>query len=45
MGQDVQSGGGGICTLDWPFDPKTGLLKDFGFEQLKRLGWVVAEGN
>ncbi|HLX60694.1 MAG TPA: alpha-L-fucosidase [Planctomycetota bacterium] len=28
---------GGICTLDWPFDPKTGLLKDFGFEQLKRV--------
>ncbi len=20
---------GGVCTLDWPFDPKTGLMKDF----------------
>jgi hypothetical protein len=28
---------GGVCTLDWPFDPKTGLLKDFGFAQLKRI--------
>lgn len=28
---------GGVCTLDWPFDPKTGLLKDFGFAQLKRV--------
>ena len=28
---------GGVCTLDWPFDPKTGLLKDFGFTQLKRI--------
>jgi len=32
---------GGVCTLDWPFDPKTGLLKDFGFEQLKRVGQAV----
>jgi len=29
---------GGVCTLDWPFDPKTGLLKDFGMAQLKRVG-------
>jgi hypothetical protein len=28
---------GGIVTLDWPFDPKTGLLKDFGLAQLKRI--------
>jgi hypothetical protein len=28
---------GGVCTLDWPFEPKTGLLKEFGFEQLKRV--------
>jgi hypothetical protein len=28
---------GGIVTLDWPFDPKTGLLKDFGMAQLKRI--------
>jgi hypothetical protein len=27
----------GVCTLDWPFDPKTGLIKDFGFEQMKRV--------
>lgn len=32
---------GGVCTLDWPFDPKTGLLKDFGFEQLKRISRAV----
>lgn len=32
---------GGICTLDWPFDPKTGLLKDFGFAQLKRVARAV----
>jgi hypothetical protein len=32
---------GGICTLDWPFDPKTGLLKDFGFDQLKRIAAAV----
>jgi hypothetical protein len=28
---------GGVCTLDWPFDPNTGLLKDFGLAQLKRI--------
>lgn len=32
---------GGICTLDWPFDPKTGLLKDFAFAQLKRVAQAV----
>jgi len=32
---------GGICTLDWPFDPKTGLIKDFGFAQLKRIAQGV----
>jgi len=32
---------GGVCTLDWPFDPKTGLLKDFGLAQLKRLVQAV----
>ena len=32
---------GGVCTLDWPFDPKTGLLKDFGFAQLKRVSQAV----
>ena len=21
---------GGVCTLDWPFDPQTGLLRDLG---------------
>ncbi|HEY5915327.1 MAG TPA: hypothetical protein VJA21_32495 [Verrucomicrobiae bacterium] len=34
---------GGVCTLDWPFDPKTGLLKDFGFAQLKRVKRAVKE--
>lgn len=32
---------GGVCTLDWPFDPKTGLLKEFGIAQLKRVGRAV----
>jgi hypothetical protein len=32
---------GGVCTLDWPFDPKTGLLKDFGFAQLKTVSEAV----
>jgi hypothetical protein len=32
---------GGVCTLDWPFDPKTGLLKDFGLAQLKRIARAV----
>jgi hypothetical protein len=32
---------GGVCTLDWPFDPKTGLLKDFAIAQLKRMARVV----
>ena len=35
---------GGVCTLDWPFDPKTGRLKDFGFEQLKRVRRAVKGG-
>ena len=32
---------GGVCTLDWPFDPDTGLLKDFGIAQLKRIAHAV----
>ena len=36
---------GGVCTLDWPFDPKTGLLKDFDFEQLKRVARAVGTGE
>ena len=32
---------GGVCTLDWPFDPKTGLLKDFGLAQLKLVAQAV----
>ncbi len=32
---------GGVCTLDWPFDPQTGLLKDFGLAQLKRIARAV----
>jgi len=34
---------GGVCTLDWPFDPKTGLLKDFAFAQLKRISQAVRQ--
>jgi hypothetical protein len=32
---------GGVCTLDWPFDPRTGLLKDFGMAQVKRVASAV----
>ena len=32
---------GGVCTLDWPFEPRTGLLKDFGIAQLKRIARVL----
>jgi hypothetical protein len=32
---------GGVCTLDWPFNPNTGLLKDFGFAQLRRIAQAV----
>ena len=32
---------GGVCTLDWPLDPRTGLLKGFGIAQLKRLAQGV----
>ncbi len=32
---------GGVCTLDWPLDPRTGLLKEFGIAQLKRLATGV----
>ena len=32
----------GVCTLDWPFDPKTGLFKNFGFEQMERIARVIA---
>jgi hypothetical protein len=28
---------GGVCTLDWPINPQTGLLKEFGFKQLKGI--------
>jgi hypothetical protein len=35
------NGQGGVCTLDWPFDPKTGLLKEFGFAQLERVAKAV----
>jgi hypothetical protein len=31
------NGQGGVCTLDWPFDPRTGRIKDFGFAQMKRV--------
>jgi hypothetical protein len=29
---------GGVATMDWPFIPQTGLLKDFGIAQLQRVG-------
>jgi len=32
---------GGVCTLDWPFDPRTGLLKEFGLAQLKKIASAV----
>jgi hypothetical protein len=32
---------GGVCTLDWPFDPKTGLIKDFGIKQMIKIGNAV----
>jgi hypothetical protein len=32
---------GGVVTMDWPFDPRTGLLKDFGLEQLKRIAAAI----
>ena len=35
----------GVCTLDWPFDPRTGLLKQFGFEQLRRVAQAVQTGR
>lgn len=36
---------GGICTLDWPFEPKTGLLKDFGNAQLTRISQALNNSN
>lgn len=35
----------GACTLDWPFDPHTGLFKDFGFAQMKRIARCLAAHN
>ncbi len=32
---------GGVCTVDWPLEPHTGLVKDFGFAQLKRIGQAL----
>jgi hypothetical protein len=34
---------GGVCTMDWPLDPQTGFLKDFGFAQLKRIAQATKE--
>jgi hypothetical protein len=42
---DTCNAQGGVCTLDWPFDPKTGLLKDFGLAQLKRIAHAVKAGE
>lgn len=35
---------GGVCTVDWPIDPQTGLLKEFGCEQLKRIARAIKRG-
>jgi predicted GNAT superfamily acetyltransferase len=32
---------GGACTLDWPFDPTTGIIKGFGIAQLKAVARAV----
>jgi alpha-L-fucosidase len=32
---------GGVCTLDWPFDPKTGRIKDFGIKQMIKIGNAI----
>jgi hypothetical protein len=32
---------GGVCTMDWPIDPPTGRLKDFGAAQLDRVASAV----
>jgi hypothetical protein len=32
---------GGVCTLDWPFDPETGLTKPFGMAQMRRIAEAV----
>lgn len=31
----------GVCTLDWPFEPETGLFKNFGYEQLQRVASLL----
>lgn len=37
---------GGVCTLDWPFDPKTGLIKEFGTKQMIEIRDAVkGEGS
>jgi hypothetical protein len=32
---------GGVCTMDWPMIPQSGLLKDFGAAQLDRVAAAV----
>lgn len=32
---------GGVCTLDWPFDPNTGLIKEFGLKQMINIRKAV----
>jgi hypothetical protein len=32
---------GGVCTMDWPFDPETGLIKDFGIQQMITIGNAI----
>lgn len=32
---------GGVCTLDWPFEPQTGLIKDFGIKQMISISKAI----
>lgn len=32
---------GGVCTMDWPIDPPSGRLKDFGAAQLSRVASAI----
>jgi hypothetical protein len=36
---------GGVCTLDWPFAPETGLIRPFGMEQMKNIAQSVSRGD
>jgi hypothetical protein len=36
---------GGICTLDWPMEAKTGLIKTFGMSQLQAIAQQIRGAN